>query len=181
MYKKPFWLLVSLKLWPHMDPEWSELWVVRGAAGSAAQFVLICPVGQPSGEISWILLQMFYCACMLGIGVGLFDLKWKCTAEVLQCGRALALLAGSTRSSYHLRIFPGFPLQSRPSVIRDMGISRPVALICPSAGAACNHLANPSGNSPCRCQHHQHLHPFHMTFRCILLFNNCSYNILLPS
>lgn len=113
--------------------------------------------------------------------VGLFDLKWKCTAEVLQCGRVRALLAGSTSSSYHLRIFPGFPPQSRPSVIRDMGIPRSVALIRPSAGAACNHLANPSGNSPSRCQHCQHLHPFHMTFRCILLFNNCSSIILLPS
>lgn len=107
--------------------------------------------------------------------------KWKCTAEVLQRRRAPALLPEPTGGSYHLRIFPGFPPQSRPSVIRDMGIPRPVALIRPSPGAACNHLANPSGNSPSRCQHRQHLHPFHMTFHCIFLFHNCSFIIHLPS
>lgn len=75
MIKKPFSGACSLKLGPHMGPEWSELRVVRGAADSAAQFVLICPLGEPSGEISWILLQMFHCVCMLGIGVGPFDLN----------------------------------------------------------------------------------------------------------
>lgn len=73
--KSPSRSLVSLKPGPHMGPEWSELPVVRGAADSAAQFVLICPLGEPSGEISWILLQMFHCVCMLGIGVGPFDLN----------------------------------------------------------------------------------------------------------
>lgn len=49
--------------------------VVRGGAGSIEEFVLICPLGKSSGEISWILLQMFHCVCMLGIGVGPFDLN----------------------------------------------------------------------------------------------------------
>lgn len=49
--------------------------VVRGVVDSMEEFVLICPLGKPSGEISWILLQMFHCVSMLGIGVGPFDLN----------------------------------------------------------------------------------------------------------
>lgn len=49
--------------------------VVRGVAHNMKEFVLICPLGKSSGEISWILLQMFHCVCMLGIGVGPFDLN----------------------------------------------------------------------------------------------------------
>lgn len=106
MIKKSFWLLVSLKLRPHVGPEWSEVWVVRGAAGSAAQFVLICPLAEPSGEISWILLQMFHCACMLGIRVGLFDLKWKMHRR----GFAVRASASSARRvDQQLLPPPGFP------------------------------------------------------------------------
>lgn len=49
--------------------------VVRGVSDSKEEFVLICPLGKSSGEISWILVQMFHCVCMLGIGVGPFDLN----------------------------------------------------------------------------------------------------------
>lgn len=178
--KSPSGSLVSFKLGPHMGPEWWELRVVRGAADSAAQFVLICPLGEASGEISWILLQMFHCVCMLGIGAGPLWSKWKRTTEVLQRERAPALLAEPTGGSHHLRIFPGFPPQSRPSVIRDLGTPQPAALIRPSPGTACNHLANPSGKTETRCQRRQHLRGFHMTFRCILLFNNGSSIIHFP-
>lgn len=49
--------------------------VARGVVNRMVEFVLICPLGRPSGEISWIPLQMFHCVCMLRIGVGPFDLN----------------------------------------------------------------------------------------------------------
>lgn len=86
--------------------------VVRGVADSIEKFVLICPLGKSSGGISWILLQMFHCVCMLGIGVGWLWSKWKHTAEGLQHGGVEALLREQIRNRSHLRIFPGSPAES---------------------------------------------------------------------
>lgn len=55
---------------------------VRGGAGSTEEFVLICPLGESSGEISRVVLQMFHCVCMLGIEVGPFDLNENAPHEV---------------------------------------------------------------------------------------------------
>lgn len=106
--------------------------VVRGVAGNMEKFVLICPLGKSSGEISWILLQMFHCVCMLGIGVGSFDLNGNAPQRF-----KLKLCSESKSETVPTSGFSQVPLQSLPSVIRDMGIPRPVALIHLSLGTAC--------------------------------------------
>lgn len=111
--------------------------VVRGVADSTKEFVLICPFEKASGEISRILPQMFRCVCTLGIGVGPFDLN----------ENAPQRSAGRLSRSSNQRPASGFsqvPPQSLPSVIRDAGIPRPVALIHLCLGTACDHLASPA-------------------------------------
>lgn len=114
--------------------------VVRGVADSMKEFVLISPLGKSSGEISRILVQMFHCVCMLGIGVGLFDLNENAPRRFAErVSRSPAQRASEKPTSG----FSQVPLQSLPSVIRDMGIPRAVALIYLSFGTACYHLASP--------------------------------------
>lgn len=144
MIKKSSWLLVSLGLGPHMGPEWSEVWVVRGAAGSAAQFVLICPLVEPSGEISWILLQMFHCVRMLGFRVGPFDLKWKCTAEVLQCGRVFLCTRRVDQQLLPPLDFPRFPPAESTSCDQRHGNSTACCLDL----SLCRHSLQPFGKTP---------------------------------
>lgn len=67
--------------------------------------------------------------------------KWKCTAEVCRSGES-ELCAESKSESVPTSGFSQVPLQSIPSVIRDMGIPQPVALIHLSLGTACKHLAS---------------------------------------
>lgn len=82
--------------------------VARGVVNRMVEFVLICPLGKPSGEISWIPLQMFPCVCMLRTGVGPFDLN----ENVPQRFAAQASPSSAHRKSSHLRIFPGSPAES---------------------------------------------------------------------
>lgn len=69
--------------------------------------------------------------------------KWKRTAEVCSMGESELCTESKSENRSHLRIFPGSPAESVPSVIRDMGIPWPVALIHLSLGTACNRLASP--------------------------------------
>ncbi len=68
--------------------------------------------------------------------------KWKRTAEVCSAGES-KLCSESKSETVPNSGFSQVPLQSLPSVIRDMGIPRPVAFIHLSLGTACNHLASP--------------------------------------
>lgn len=68
--------------------------------------------------------------------------KWKRTAEVCSVGES-KLCTESKSETVPTSGFSQVPLQSLPSVIRDMGIPRPVALIHLSLGTACDHLASP--------------------------------------
>lgn len=67
--------------------------------------------------------------------------KWKRTAEVCSLGE-FELCSGSKSETVPTSGFSQVPLQSLPSVIRDMGIPRPVALIHLSLGTTCVHLAS---------------------------------------
>ncbi len=78
---------------------------VRGGADSTEKFVLICPLGKSSREISWILLQMFHCVCMLGIGVGPFDLN----ENAPQRFAAWASRSSAQRANQKLFPPPDFP------------------------------------------------------------------------
>lgn len=61
--------------------------------------------------------------------------KWKRTAEVCSAGES-KLRSQSESEAVPTSGFSQVPLQSLPSVIRDMGIPRPVALIHLSPGTA---------------------------------------------
>lgn len=79
--------------------------------------------------------------------------KWKCTAEVCSAGES-KLCSQSKSETVSTSRFSQVPLQSLPSVITDMGIPRPAALIHPCLGTAGNHLA-PSVETLRRCQQWQ--------------------------
>lgn len=99
-----------------MDNTMTRAPTVRGVAKSMEGFVLIRSLGNSSGEISQILLQMFRHVCMLGIGVGPFDLNENAPQRV----RAQASLSSALPSKSESVFTYGFsqiPLQSLPSVV----------------------------------------------------------------
>lgn len=124
--------------------QWSKVW---------EEFVLICPFGKSSGEISQILLQMFHSVCVLGIGVWPFWSKKKKRTAGVCCTDESKFCLERIRNPSHLRIFP-VSLQSVPSVIRDVGIPQPIALIHLCLGTTCDHLASPV-ETLCLCQQWQ--------------------------
>lgn len=107
---------------------------VRGVAKRREGFVLICPLGKSSGEISRILLQMFHHVCMLGIGVGPFDLNENAPQRfAAQASSSSALPSKSESVSTYG--FSQIPRQSLPSVITDLGTPRAAALLHPFLGS----------------------------------------------
>lgn len=86
---------------------------VRGVAKSTEGFVLI---RNSSGEISRILLQMFRHVCMLGIGVGPFDLNERAPHR-FGAQASLSSALPSKSGSVFTYGFSQIPLQSPPPVL----------------------------------------------------------------
>lgn len=106
---------------------------VRGVAKSMQGFVLIRPLGKSSGEISWIPLQMFHHVCMLGIGVGPFDLNEN-APQRFGAQASLSSALPSKSESVFTSGFSQISLQSLPSVITALGTPRAGALLHPFLG-----------------------------------------------
>lgn len=108
---------------------------VRGLAKRMEGFVLIRPLEKSSGEISWILLQMFHYVCMLGIGVGPFDLNEN-TPQRFGAQANLSSALPSKSESVFTYGFCQIPLQSLPSVITAVETPRAGALLHPFPGTS---------------------------------------------
>lgn len=113
---------------------------VRGLPKSMEGFVLTQPLGKSSGEISRILLQMLHHVCMLGIGVGPFDLN----ENAPQRFGAQASFSSAMPSKSESVFTYGFsqnPLQSLPSVKTALGTPQAGVLLHPFSW----HGLNPFG------------------------------------
>lgn len=141
--------------------------MVRGAADSMEQFVLICPLGEPSGEISWILPQMFHCVCMLGIGVGLFDLNEN-APQRFAVRASPSSVRRANQGLFPPPDFPRFPPAEATFCDQRHGNTTARRLDPSLSWHSLQPFGIPSGNTLSRCQQHQHLHPFHITLHTIL-------------